>query len=142
MYRDPSVQPAREAVTRGVVIDREPMVRSELDIPSATEPVYLAVATSHWRSTLAGTLFLHPLVEPAAAFGLLVAEPRTHFIAGMVHEAAILIIAAPVAFIAAGALIIILVWVYYSVQILLLGAEFAKAYTDQRRALRKSRQAT
>jgi membrane protein len=43
---------------------------------------------------------------------------------------------------AAGALIIILVWVYYSVQILLLGAEFAKAYTDQRRALRKSRQAT
>ena len=32
---------------------------------------------------------------------------------------------------AAGALIIILVWVYYSVQILLLGAEFAKAYTDQ-----------
>jgi membrane protein len=37
---------------------------------------------------------------------------------------------------AAGALIIILVWVYYSVQILLLGAEFAKAHTDQRRALR------
>jgi uncharacterized BrkB/YihY/UPF0761 family membrane protein len=29
------------------------------------------------------------------------------------------------------------VWVYYSVQILLLGAEFAKAYTDQRRALRE-----
>ena len=43
---------------------------------------------------------------------------------------------------AAGALIIILVWVYYSVQILLLGAEFAKAYTDQRRALRKLPQAT
>jgi membrane protein len=42
---------------------------------------------------------------------------------------------------AAGALIIILVWVYYSVQILLLGAEFAKAYTDQRRALRELRQA-
>jgi membrane protein len=42
---------------------------------------------------------------------------------------------------AAGALIIILVWVYYSVQILLLGAEFAKAYTDQRRALRKLQQA-
>jgi membrane protein len=42
---------------------------------------------------------------------------------------------------AAAALIIILVWVYYSVQILLLGAEFAKAYTDHRRALRKSRQA-
>ena len=39
---------------------------------------------------------------------------------------------------AAGALIIILVWVYYSVQILLLGAEFAKAYTDQRRALRET----
>jgi membrane protein len=35
---------------------------------------------------------------------------------------------------AAGALIIILVWVYYSVQILLFGAELAKAYTDQRRA--------
>lgn len=36
---------------------------------------------------------------------------------------------------AAGALIIILVWVYYSVQILLFGAELAKAYADQRRAL-------
>jgi membrane protein len=33
---------------------------------------------------------------------------------------------------AAAAVIIILVWVYYSVQILLLGAEFAKAYTNQR----------
>jgi membrane protein len=43
---------------------------------------------------------------------------------------------------AAGALIIILVWVYYSVQILLLGAEFAKAYTDQRRTVRKLQQAT
>jgi membrane protein len=43
---------------------------------------------------------------------------------------------------AAGALIIILVWVYYSVQILLLGAEFAKAYTDQRRALRELQPAT
>jgi membrane protein len=43
---------------------------------------------------------------------------------------------------AAGALIIILVWVYYSVQILLLGAEFAKAYTDQRRAVRELQQAT
>src|SRR6202040_3905511 len=42
---------------------------------------------------------------------------------------------------AAGALIIVLVWVYYSVQILLLGAEFAKAYTDQRRALRELQQA-
>jgi membrane protein len=42
---------------------------------------------------------------------------------------------------AAAALIIILVWVYYSVQILLLGAEFAKAYTDQRRALRELQQA-
>ena len=41
---------------------------------------------------------------------------------------------------AAGALIIILVWVYYSVQIVLLGAEFAKAYTDHRRALREMRQ--
>jgi membrane protein len=37
---------------------------------------------------------------------------------------------------AAGALIIVLVWVYYSAQILLLGAEFAKAYGDQRRAVR------
>jgi membrane protein len=35
---------------------------------------------------------------------------------------------------AAGALIIVLVWVYYSAQILLLGAEFAKAHSDQRRA--------
>jgi membrane protein len=43
---------------------------------------------------------------------------------------------------AAGALIIILVSVYYSVQILLLGAEFAKAYTDQRRALRELQQGT
>lgn len=42
---------------------------------------------------------------------------------------------------AAGAIIIILVWVYYSVQILLLGAEFAKAYTDQRRALLELQQA-
>jgi membrane protein len=43
---------------------------------------------------------------------------------------------------AAGALIVILVWVYYSSQILLLGAEFAKAYADQRRALRELPQAT
>src|SRR5713101_7307430 len=43
---------------------------------------------------------------------------------------------------APGALIIVLVWVYYSAQILLLGAEFAKAYSDQRRALRQSRQPT
>jgi membrane protein len=35
---------------------------------------------------------------------------------------------------AAGALIIILVWVYYSVQILLFGAELAKAYSDWRSA--------
>ena len=41
---------------------------------------------------------------------------------------------------AAGALIIILVWVYYSVQIVLLGAEFAKAYTDHRRAPHEMRQ--
>src|SRR5215471_238249 len=34
---------------------------------------------------------------------------------------------------AAGALIIVFVWVYYSVQIFLFGAEFAKAYGDQRR---------
>jgi membrane protein len=37
---------------------------------------------------------------------------------------------------AAGALIIVFVWVYYSAQILLLGAEFAKAYGDQRRTRR------
>ena len=37
---------------------------------------------------------------------------------------------------AAGALIIVFVWVYYSAQILLLGAEFAKAYGDQRRTHR------
>ena len=36
---------------------------------------------------------------------------------------------------AAGALIIILVWVYYSVQILLFGAELAKAHADRRRGL-------
>ena len=34
---------------------------------------------------------------------------------------------------AAGALIIVFVWIYYSAQIFLLGAEFAKAYGDQRR---------
>jgi membrane protein len=34
---------------------------------------------------------------------------------------------------AASALIIVFVWVYYSAQIFLLGAEFAKAYADQRR---------
>ncbi len=43
---------------------------------------------------------------------------------------------------AAGALIIVLVWVYYSAQILLLGAEFAKAYSDRRQALREARQTT
>jgi membrane protein len=43
---------------------------------------------------------------------------------------------------AAGALIIVLVWVYYSAQILLLGAEFAKAYTDQRRTLREAPRTT
>jgi membrane protein len=43
---------------------------------------------------------------------------------------------------AAGALIIVLVWVYYSVQFLLLGAEFAKAYSDRRQALREARQTT
>lgn len=34
---------------------------------------------------------------------------------------------------AAGALIVILLWVYYSAQIFLLGAEFTKAYSDRRR---------
>lgn len=34
---------------------------------------------------------------------------------------------------AAGALIIILLWVYYSAQIFLFGAEFTKAYADQRK---------
>jgi Virulence factor BrkB len=36
---------------------------------------------------------------------------------------------------AASALIIVFVWVYYPAQIFLLGAEFAKAYGDQRRGL-------
>jgi membrane protein len=43
---------------------------------------------------------------------------------------------------AAGALIIVLVWVYYSAQILLLGAEFAKAYSDRRQAPREARGAS
>src|SRR5467141_2042685 len=43
---------------------------------------------------------------------------------------------------AAGALIIVLIWVYYSAQILLLGAEFAKAYSDRRQALREAQQTT
>ena len=43
---------------------------------------------------------------------------------------------------AAGALIIVLVWVYYSAQILLLGAEFAKAHSDQRRARLELRETT
>ena len=38
---------------------------------------------------------------------------------------------------AAGALIIVLVWVFYSAQIFLLGAEFAKAHSNQRRASMK-----
>ena len=38
---------------------------------------------------------------------------------------------------AAGALIIVLVLVFYSAQIFLLGAEFAKAHSDQRRTLHK-----
>jgi len=41
---------------------------------------------------------------------------------------------------AAGALIIVLVWVFYSAQIFLLGTEFAKAYSDQRRTLHQLRQ--
>ena len=36
--------------------------------------------------------------------------------------------------------LIVLAWVYYSAQILLLGAEFAKAYSDRRRALDEARQ--
>lgn len=35
---------------------------------------------------------------------------------------------------AAGTLVLLLVWIYYSAQILLFGAEFAKAYSDRRRA--------
>jgi membrane protein len=35
---------------------------------------------------------------------------------------------------AASALIIVFVWVYYSAQMFLLGAEFAKAYGDHRRS--------
>lgn len=37
---------------------------------------------------------------------------------------------------AAGSLVLILVWIYYSAQILLFGAELAKAYGDHRRARR------
>jgi membrane protein len=37
---------------------------------------------------------------------------------------------------AAGTLVLLLVWIYYSAQILLFGAEFAKAYGDRRRAKR------
>lgn len=37
---------------------------------------------------------------------------------------------------AAGALVLILVWIYYSAQIVLFGAEFAKVYGDRRRAKR------
>ena len=37
---------------------------------------------------------------------------------------------------AAGALVLILVWIYYSAQMLLFGAELAKAYGDRRRAKR------
>ncbi len=40
---------------------------------------------------------------------------------------------------AAGALVIVLVWVYYSAQILLFGAEFAKACSDARLQRRKER---
>jgi len=40
---------------------------------------------------------------------------------------------------AASALIIVFVWVYYSAQIFLLGAEFAKAHGDQRRGLEELR---
>jgi membrane protein len=37
---------------------------------------------------------------------------------------------------AAGTLVLLLVWIYYSAQILLFGAEFAKAHSDHRRAQR------
>ncbi|HEX9489654.1 MAG TPA: YihY/virulence factor BrkB family protein [Stellaceae bacterium] len=40
---------------------------------------------------------------------------------------------------AAGALVLILVWIYYSAQIVLFGAELAKAYGDRRRAKRIAR---
>jgi membrane protein len=39
---------------------------------------------------------------------------------------------------AAGALVVILLWVYYSAQILLFGAEFAKAFADWRASRRKA----
>lgn len=39
---------------------------------------------------------------------------------------------------AAGTLVLLLVWIYYSAQILLFGAEFAKAYSDRRRAARET----
>ena len=40
---------------------------------------------------------------------------------------------------AAGALVAILIWIYYSAQILLFGAELAKAFGDWRRARRRDR---
>jgi len=39
---------------------------------------------------------------------------------------------------AAGALVVLLIWVYYSAQIFLFGAEFIKAYTDGPHAARMS----
>jgi membrane protein len=41
---------------------------------------------------------------------------------------------------AAGTLVLLLVWIYYSAQILLFGAEFAKAYGDRRRAKQSMQQ--
>jgi membrane protein len=38
---------------------------------------------------------------------------------------------------AAGAMIVLLLWVYYSAQIFLLGAEFTKAYANQQGSRRK-----
>jgi membrane protein len=40
---------------------------------------------------------------------------------------------------AAGALIVMLLWVYYSAQIFLLGAEFTKAYSDRAKSDDSSR---
>ena len=39
---------------------------------------------------------------------------------------------------AAGALIVVLLWIYYTAQIFLLGAEFTKAYADRNGSTEKS----
>ena len=42
---------------------------------------------------------------------------------------------------ATGALMVVLLWIYYSTQIFLLGAEFTRAWATMRRALKRQRAA-